>query len=181
MNKELEYGHLATAEPRSTVMRKSLAIENTLTRRQTDVIELLTEGLTNQAIGDELLISEKTVKTHLMFISSKLGTDNRAATAVAAVRSRHLADNDESFTLSAINSANPDLKERFRMDHPITDRDAEIVALVAEGMQNRAIARKLFISEKTVKAHLVNIYAHLGISNRTALAVIYAEYIFSRA
>jgi DNA-binding NarL/FixJ family response regulator len=42
------------------------------------------------------------------------------------------------------------------------------VELLATGMPNKEIARKLFISEATVKTHLVHIYAKLGVENRTA-------------
>lgn len=39
---------------------------------------------------------------------------------------------------------------------------------VAEGKANRAIARTLFISEATVKTHLVHVFEKLGVDNRTA-------------
>lgn len=39
---------------------------------------------------------------------------------------------------------------------------------MAEGLANRQIARRLFLSEATVKTHLVHIYGKLGVDNRTA-------------
>ncbi len=53
---------------------------------------------------------------------------------------------------------------------PLTAREAEILALVAEGGSNREVANRLFISEKTVGRHLANIYLKLGVGSRTAAA-----------
>jgi len=48
----------------------------------------------------------------------------------------------------------------------LTGREREIVLLVARGLSNRQIADSLFISEATVKRHLANVYAKLGVSSR---------------
>jgi ATP/maltotriose-dependent transcriptional regulator MalT len=55
----------------------------------------------------------------------------------------------------------------------ITDRELEVLGLVAAGHTNRAIAGEMAISEKTVERHLGNIFTKLGVSNRTA-ATAYA-------
>jgi tetratricopeptide (TPR) repeat protein len=55
----------------------------------------------------------------------------------------------------------------------LTPREVEVVRLVASGRTNRAVARELFLSEKTVARHLSNIYAKLDISSRAA-ATAYA-------
>ena len=49
----------------------------------------------------------------------------------------------------------------------MTQREVEILLLVAEGHTNRAIARMLWVTEQTVKFHLSNIYRKLHVSNRT--------------
>lgn len=49
----------------------------------------------------------------------------------------------------------------------LTDRETEVLALVADGLTNRAVARKLGISEATVKTHLAHIYTKLGVLDRT--------------
>ncbi len=51
---------------------------------------------------------------------------------------------------------------------PITDRESQVLRLVAGGSTNRDIAAALAISEKTVERHLGNIFTKLGVSNRTA-------------
>jgi DNA-binding NarL/FixJ family response regulator len=50
---------------------------------------------------------------------------------------------------------------------PLTTREREILALVSEGTGNKQIAKKLWVTEQTVKFHLSNIYRKLQVSNRT--------------
>ena len=50
----------------------------------------------------------------------------------------------------------------------LSSREIQILGLLATGMPNRQIAKELFISEATVKTHLVHIYEKLGVDNRTA-------------
>jgi DNA-binding NarL/FixJ family response regulator len=52
-------------------------------------------------------------------------------------------------------------------DCPLTDRELEILKLVAEGYTNGRIARELWVTEQTVKFHLSNTYRKLGVANRT--------------
>ena len=59
-----------------------------------------------------------------------------------------------------------------RPERLLTPREFEIAGLVAQGLSNKHISRRLKISEGTVKIHLVNVYQKLQISNRTALAVL---------
>jgi len=56
---------------------------------------------------------------------------------------------------------------------PLTGRELEVLRLMARGWSNREIARELFISEGTVKNHVTNIYARLGVHSR-AEAVAWA-------
>ncbi|HEX8680991.1 MAG TPA: response regulator transcription factor [Ardenticatenaceae bacterium] len=51
---------------------------------------------------------------------------------------------------------------------PLTDRELEVLRAVAEGQQNKEIARRLDISERTVKAHLTSVYNKLGVDSRAA-------------
>ena len=57
----------------------------------------------------------------------------------------------------------------------LSDREREVLALVADGRTNRAIAEELFISEATVKTHLVHVFAKLGVDDRTAAVMVALE------
>ncbi len=59
----------------------------------------------------------------------------------------------------------PDQVER------LTDRETEILKCVADGLSNKEIARRLSINEKTVKAHLNNVFGKLGVHSRTQAAL----------
>ena len=54
----------------------------------------------------------------------------------------------------------------------LTVREQEIIGLVSRGLSNKEIARKLDLSEGTVKIHLHNIFKKVSVSNRTALAAL---------
>lgn len=53
-------------------------------------------------------------------------------------------------------------------DQVPTDRELEVLRLVARGLTNRVIGRQLSLSEATVKTHLVHLFAKLGVADRTA-------------
>jgi len=60
-------------------------------------------------------------------------------------------------------------KDRERS--PLSQREREIVVLVAQGFKNKEIAERMFISEQTVKNHLHNIFDKLGVGDRLELAL----------
>ncbi|QBJ97572.1 response regulator transcription factor [Rhodococcus sp. ABRD24] len=67
----------------------------------------------------------------------------------------------------------PDVAQRLyrRMQQPraeLSAREVEVIALVARGLSNRAIAKQLFVSEATVKSHLVHAFTKLAVDSRTA-------------
>lgn len=53
----------------------------------------------------------------------------------------------------------------------LTEREYEVLGLIARGMSNREIAEKIFISEKTVKTHVSNILSKLHLEDRTQAAI----------
>jgi DNA-binding NarL/FixJ family response regulator len=57
----------------------------------------------------------------------------------------------------------------------LTARELEILSLVAEGRTNAEIAERLWVSFGTVKKHLENVYAKLGVHTRTAAAAFVRE------
>ncbi len=54
---------------------------------------------------------------------------------------------------------------------PLSARELEVLALVGQGLSNRLIARRLGIAEKTVKAHLTNVFAQIGVTDRVQAAL----------
>jgi DNA-binding NarL/FixJ family response regulator len=66
-----------------------------------------------------------------------------------------------------------------RMQNPapaaLSPRELEILRLVAKGATNRQAAAELFISEATVKTHLLHAFGKLGVSDRTAAVAIALE------
>jgi DNA-binding NarL/FixJ family response regulator len=53
----------------------------------------------------------------------------------------------------------------------LSEREREVLAMVARGLPNKLIARELAISEKTVKAHLTSVYRTIGVTDRTQAAL----------
>lgn len=74
------------------------------------------------------------------------------------------------------------LMGRIRNPTPaLSVREVQLLELLATGMSNKAIAKELFISEATVKTHLVHIYEKLGVDNRTAAIGVAAQRRIIRA
>jgi DNA-binding CsgD family transcriptional regulator/tetratricopeptide (TPR) repeat protein len=107
------------------------------------------------------------------------GAADRAADALLALHERS----------TPLGAALPgdlgDLARRARIKLPgtsvppsvdlLTAREAEVLALVAEGLTNREIGRRLYISEKTASVHVSNVMAKLGASNRTEAVRLAAD------
>jgi DNA-binding NarL/FixJ family response regulator len=56
-------------------------------------------------------------------------------------------------------------------DTQLTVREQEVLEMIGDGLPNKTIARRLGISERTVKSHLTNLYQRLGVPNRTQAAL----------
>jgi DNA-binding NarL/FixJ family response regulator len=67
----------------------------------------------------------------------------------------------------------PDLDGEALRIAKLTEREREVIGLIGEGIKNRQIAERMYISEATVRHHLTSIFAKLGVADRFEL-VIYA-------
>lgn len=65
-------------------------------------------------------------------------------------------------------------QRRAQTNADLTDRELEVLRLVGQGLLNKQIARRLDISEKTVKTHLTSVFRRLGVTDRTQ-AALWAE------
>ena len=61
---------------------------------------------------------------------------------------------------------------RSSVDAVLTEREREVLALVAEGLTNREIGSRLFISAKTASVHLSNLMVKLNVSSRTEAVTV---------
>jgi len=71
----------------------------------------------------------------------------------------------------AANAEPPTNYSGSRSKDSLTEREQEVLDLIADGLNNREIGERLFISEKTVKTHVSNILGKLGLADRTQAAV----------
>ena len=93
--------------------------------------------------------------------SGYLLKDAPPAELVAAVRAAAVGD-------AALAPAVSSRLDASQAAERLTVREAEVLTLVADGRSNRDIGRALFLSEATVKSHLVHIFTKLGVGSRTA-------------
>jgi DNA-binding NarL/FixJ family response regulator len=107
------------------------------------------------------------------------------------IGSRALADviravaSGESYvapTLSAklLSSRSQAAANQFELVASLTMREQEVLRLVASGMSNKLVARKLDLQEKTVKHHMTQIMTKLGVTNRTEAAMVLRDAIDQR-
>jgi DNA-binding CsgD family transcriptional regulator len=108
-------------------------------------------------------IARSRARTRNFLLDRAHGDFSARDRAVLELVRPHLARIEEMTRLrAAADASQHDELER------LTTREAEILELVAAGLTNAAIAERLWISPGTVKKHLDNIYAKLGVANRTA-------------
>ena len=122
-------------------------------------MKLGTSGIVLKQTATELLI-KSIRKVH----AGEIWLDSHTTAAVI----RQFVANDETPAMQSRLRRRP---PRERERSPLSQREREIVALVAQGFKNKEMAEKMFISEQTVKNHLHNIFDKLGVSDRLELAL----------
>ena len=146
-----------------------------------------------------LILAKAPMQKIVMLTVSEASDDVTAALGHGAkgyvlkgIGSRALADvirtvaSGESYvtpTLSAklLSSRSPASANQFELVASLTSREQEVLQLVASGMSNKLIARKLDLQEKTVKHHMTQIMTKLGVTNRTEAAMVWRDAIDQRA
>lgn len=72
------------------------------------------------------------------------------------------------------------IKKLMVKDFDLTEREFEIVLLICQGHTNKEIASKLFITENTIKKHVLNIYKKMNIDSRSTLMKLYFENLYGK-
>jgi DNA-binding NarL/FixJ family response regulator len=85
---------------------------------------------------------------------------------------RELVRRENDLYWARIANLIPDGQVKSVLDEKLCEREREIVSYVIHGFANREIADRLFISERTVSTHLVNIYEKLNVHSRAELAAV---------
>ena len=105
----------------------------------------------------------------LSYVLKEIGPDELADTVrKAAVGEAVLHPRVAARVVRELHGARRDAPNVF---HELSDREMEVLKLIAEGMGNAEIAGKLYLSEKTVKSHVSNILGKLHLADRTQAAV----------
>jgi two-component system, NarL family, nitrate/nitrite response regulator NarL len=150
---------LATLQRLQVAKNKTRVIVLTASDDKNEFVQAMklgTSGIVLKQTATELLI-KSIRKVH----AGEIWLDSHTTAAVI----RQFVANDEQPAAPA----QPAPRDRERS--PLSQREREIVALVAQGFKNKGMAKKMFISEQTVKNHLHNIFDKLGVSDRLELAL----------
>ena len=94
----------------------------------------------------------------------------RAVVAGRSVLEGEVLERAVALGAESAGGARPDLASLFPQ---LTDREREVVELIAEGLNNREVAAAAYMGEGTVRNHISSILAKLGLRNRTQIAVAY--------
>jgi DNA-binding NarL/FixJ family response regulator len=151
---------LATLQRLQIAKNKTRVIVLTASDDKNEFVQAMklgTSGIVLKQTATELLI-KSIRKVH----AGEIWLDSHTTAAVI----RQFVANDESPAPPPLSAA-----PRERERSPLSQREREIVALVAQGFKNKEMAEKMFISEQTVKNHLHNIFDKLGVSDRLELAL----------
>jgi DNA-binding NarL/FixJ family response regulator len=154
---------LATLQRLQIAKNKTRVIVLTASDDKNEFVQAMklgTSGIVLKQTATELLI-KSIRKVH----AGEIWLDSHTTAAVI----RQFVANDEAPPAMHALPAAPATRERERS--PLSQREREIVALVAQGFKNKEMAEKMFISEQTVKNHLHNIFDKLGVSDRLELAL----------
>jgi len=123
------------------------------------------------AAGDALLAPEVTRRVIARFAPAADRVDERES-SVGAREGGGFPASRVPVVLSRGREATPDTAPTVTAE--LTEREAEVLQLVAQAMSNAEIAQRLFIGEATVKTHVSNVLQKLGARDRVA-AVVYAH------
>lgn len=150
------------------------------------MMDLLMPGM--DGITATGLIRERHPETEVVALTSFVAQDKVQAALTAGASGYVLKDADADEVASAIRAAHRgevhlapaaarELTKALRpaapdpAAEPLTERERQVLALVAEGASNKEIGQALFISERTARTHVSNILMKIGVRSRTQAAL----------
>ena len=96
----------------------------------------------------------------------------QAASAVSAVAGTSVSLDLDGADAIALSPAEVVRLECLRADFGLSEREAQVAVLIAQGRSKAAIARCLYVSENTVRTHAKNAYSKLGVCSKTELEAL---------
>jgi len=105
----------------------------------------------------------------LSYVLKSIDPEELAETIKSAARGEAVLDSKVASRL--MHEYRDDANESMQAYMQLTNREQEVLELIAKGLSNAHIAEQLFISEKTVKSHVSNILSKLHFADRTQVAV----------
>ena len=130
-----------------------------------NVIVMMKEGVRGFLLREHLVADFikciRVVARGELWLSTKL---------IGRVVDELLRENDKKLLLKSPNG------NQLAKMKDISKREMEVMALISESMTNEEIAQKLFLSAKTVKTHIRNIFEKTGIRNRVEAVLLYIRY-----
>lgn len=152
----------------------STPVECGLTQRQSPVLLLMLEGLSNRDIGRRLGLTENAVKQHVSAILQRLGVHTRKQAMARMERLRLQGSLVGDTAWSGRNARKAHDQSLVPAEGPsitpeelgLTQRQGAVLIVMLEGLPNKLIARRLGLSENTVKEHVSAILQRLGLRTR---------------
>lgn len=116
---------------------------------------------------------EYILKTLKLGANGYLLKDSSANTLIEGIRKVAKGENYiQPSVADLVNSTNNDVDNKtIEKINSLTNREYEVLVLIAEGLNNKDIAERLYISEKTVKNHVSNIFKKLDLNDRVQAAI----------
>jgi DNA-binding NarL/FixJ family response regulator len=177
---DLEAARTATDELRNIASRQDIPFLQALSSRASGAL-LIADGKAREALAElrhawglwsELRAPYEAARVRILIALAcrKLDDEDNALLELTAAH-QTFQSLGATIDLARIEELLP--KGTRQAAGPLTEREIQVLKLVASGLTNRGIAGKLNISEKTVARHLSNIFNKLNLSSRTA-ATAYA-------
>ena len=135
------------------------------------LLDIQMPGMDGLAAAEKILASP--TPPRVVFLTTFSDDEYIALRAVMAGRSvleGEVLERAVALGAGAPVAEKPDLTTVFPQ---LTDREREVVALIADGLDNREVAAAAYMGEGTVRNHISSILAKLGLRNRTQIAVAY--------